>query len=330
MSAFAGPVAPPVFSPDGGSAAAPLKVTIRCATPDAAIHITLDGAEPTSSDTEVDSGASVLIDEPLTLKAKAFLSASEMSATKTATYALTPVAGFGATFVEQGVPATVAAGRAVEISVVLRNIGAKPWTPEGVSLVPARARDAAVWNVAQVALKESVPLWKTATFAFRVTAPVAPGTYNLRWQLQGAGGKPFGEATPLLRVVVVSPSELTSTAEAAALHSGAGSGAKNGSGATTGAKPGALPEAVVRLKAKYGVTAGSVVDRVVQMIAASPHSFRALRELGLTQTDEEFEQLIASNPGLFRNTRIVRRDEQGRRVIPGWPGLALNLAPSKR
>lgn len=44
---FAGPVAPPVFSPDGGSAAAPLKITIRCATPDAAIHITLDGAEPT-------------------------------------------------------------------------------------------------------------------------------------------------------------------------------------------------------------------------------------------------------------------------------------------
>ena len=43
---FAGPVAPPVFSPDGGSAA-PLKVTIRCANPDAAIHITLAGAEPT-------------------------------------------------------------------------------------------------------------------------------------------------------------------------------------------------------------------------------------------------------------------------------------------
>lgn len=332
VHAFGGPVAPPVFSPDGGSAAAPLKVTIRCATPGAAIHVTLDGAEPTMRDTEVDSGASVLLDEPLTLKAKAFLSANEVSATKTAIFALTPMAGFGATFVEQGVPATMAAGRPCEISLVLRNIGANPWTPGSVVLVPARARDAGVWNVAQVAIEDPVPTWKTATFGFRVNAPAAPGTYNLRWQLQAVGGKVFGEATALVRVLVVPPTDLATTAEATNPNAVRGGAAKIGGGATAASvgKPGALPEAVVRLKEKNRIVAGSAAHRVVQAIAHSAHSFKALRERGLSQTDAEFEQLIASNPGLFKSVRIVRRDEKGQRVIPGWPGIGLKLDGSKR
>ena len=91
-----------------------------------------------------------------------------------------------------------------------------------------------------------------------------------------------------------------------------------------------MPETVVRLKAKYGVTSGSAIDRVVQALAHSPHSFKALRERGLSQTDAEFEQLLASNPGLFRSVRIVRRDEQGRRVMSGWPGIGLTIDYPKR
>jgi len=333
LPAFAGPVAPPVFSPNGGPAAAPLQVTIRCATPDAAIHITVDGTEPKAGDTEVESGASVLIDEPLTLKAKAFLSAKETSATTTAIYALTPVAGSGSTFVEQGVTATMAAGLPCEISVVFRNIGGKPWTSPRVILVPARARDSAVWNVAQVALKEAVPTWKTGSFAFPVTAPAAPGTYNMSWQLQDVGGETFGEATALLRAVVVPPGEIAKVSETSAPVAGAAGGVVIGSPTAVRAaneKPAALPEGIARLKVKYSVTAGSATDRVVQVIAGSPHSFRALRERGLSQTDAEFAQVIAANPGLFKSVRIVRRDEQGRRVIPGWPGIDLNLTRPKR
>src|SRR2546428_8210629 len=67
------PVTTPTFTPDGGSAEAPAKVTIRCETSGATIHVTVDGNDPTPTDEEIDSGSSVVIDEPLTLKARAWL-----------------------------------------------------------------------------------------------------------------------------------------------------------------------------------------------------------------------------------------------------------------
>ena len=63
----------------------------------------------------------------------------------------------------------------------------------------------------------------------------------------------------------------------------------------------------------------------MRALAESPHSFKALRERGFTQSDAEFEKIIATHRALFRSGRIVRRDEQGQRVIPGWPGIDLNV-----
>lgn len=339
----AAPVAMPVFDPDSRSAQAPLKVLIRCETPEASIHITLDGAEPTQRDTEIESGASVELDEPGTLKARAWLPDGSVSPQKIAAYALTPVPGNGASFTEQTVPEQMIAGRSYKVSVTLRNIGTNPWKPGVVMIAPHRAKDAPVWNAAQVALRDTVPTWKTATFSFRVTAPAAAGIYNFQWRMQalsGAGGvayldgvevarsgapasAPFGEATPIVRVRVALPDDASAAAQAAALNPQ--TRADGSSAVRAGGKSAPLPEPIARLAAANGVTPGSDLDRLVRALAQSPHSFKALRERGFTQSDAEFERIIATHRGLFHSTRIIRRDEKGQRIIPGWPAIDLNV-----
>ncbi len=66
-----------------------------------------------------------------------------------------------------------------------------------------------------------------------------------------------------------------------------------------------------------------LLNRLVTRLQHSARSFIYLRSVGFTESDEEFERLISTNNAIFRRVRIVRRDEQGNRQIPGWPGIAL-------
>jgi hypothetical protein len=67
----------------------------------------------------------------------------------------------------------------------------------------------------------------------------------------------------------------------------------------------------------------TTLNRLVTELQRSARSFVYLRSVGFTESDQEFEQIIAKNNWMFRPVRIVRRDEQGNRQIPGWPGIAL-------
>jgi len=67
-----------------------------------------------------------------------------------------------------------------------------------------------------------------------------------------------------------------------------------------------------------------LLGRLVKELQRSPRSFVFLRSAGFTESDQELERLIAANNALFRPVRIIRRDEQGNRQIPGWPGVALS------
>lgn len=336
--AISAPVNLPTFNPDSMIAHAPLKVTLGCQTPDASIYVTLDGSDPTTRDTELDPGATILLDEPCTLKARVVLADGSASAVKTGVYALTPVKGFGASFVEQEVPGAMAAGQSADVEIVCRNLGTNRWQGEGVALVPRRARDAAVWGVAKVALREAVATWKLATFRFRVTAPSEPGTYNFQWLLQDAEGKTFGEETPVVRVRVVLPEQLPGVAAASPGEAGdsrttnAAPAGPTGTRTAAGARGRSQTTAnevrwakVQRFAAEQGVTRGSDLHPLVRALFTSPHSFKALRERGFKQSDAEFEKIIADHPGLFGSTRIVRRDEKGQRIIPGWPAISLQL-----
>jgi hypothetical protein len=201
--AFGAQVNPPTFDPDGLATRAPLKVTLNCPIPDASIYVTLDGTDPTTRDTELDPGSTILLDEPCTLKARVVLADGSSSAVKTGVYTLLPVKGLAATFVEQEAPAVMSVGQAMDAEVVCRNLGTTRWEAGQISLVPRRAKDAAIWGVSKVPLTDTVAMWKTATFSFRVTAPSEPGTYNFQWLLQDAEGKSFGEPTAVVRIRVV-------------------------------------------------------------------------------------------------------------------------------
>ena len=78
----------PVFSVAAGSYTAEKTVVISCGTPDATIHYTLDGTEPSESDASLVSGSSVHIDQSITLKARAYKTGSLHSDIAEATYSL--------------------------------------------------------------------------------------------------------------------------------------------------------------------------------------------------------------------------------------------------
>lgn len=78
-------VARPIFSvPEGTTVGT--QVFIACGTPGAMIHYTTNGSDPTESDPVIASGAPVLVDHSLTLKARAFRSGFNTSEVKSAAY----------------------------------------------------------------------------------------------------------------------------------------------------------------------------------------------------------------------------------------------------
>jgi chitinase len=79
-------VTTPVFSPEGGTYSSAQNVTISCATAGAAVRYTTDGSEPTSSSNEY-TGA-IKVSSSTTIKAKAFKSGMNDSATASAAYTI--------------------------------------------------------------------------------------------------------------------------------------------------------------------------------------------------------------------------------------------------
>lgn len=66
----------------------------------------------------------------------------------------------------------------------------------------------------------------------------------------------------------------------------------------------------------------------IEAIAAAanhrPHSFAHIRSsTGLTLTDEQFKAMVEKNRGRFQLVRFIKRDEEGKRILPGRPGLKL-------
>jgi hypothetical protein len=66
----------------------------------------------------------------------------------------------------------------------------------------------------------------------------------------------------------------------------------------------------------------------VEMIAAAvehkPHSFDHIRRTtGLKLTDEQFVTMIEKNRGRFKLVHFVKRDDEGKQILPGRPGVRL-------
>ncbi len=90
--------------------------------------------------------------------------------------------------------------------------------------------------------------------------------------------------------------------------------------------PKSVATALAAAKAASEPAAAAALDRLVREPHYSSRSFRHLRTIGFAHSDEGFARLVAAHPTLFKPLRIVRRDESGQRVIPGWPGVRLVVA----
>jgi len=85
------PPATPTFSPDGGTYPSAQSVIVSCATAGAKIRYTTDGTDPIFSSALVRSGASVLVDRTMTLKARAWTYDWLYSDVKSAVYTIDAV-----------------------------------------------------------------------------------------------------------------------------------------------------------------------------------------------------------------------------------------------
>ncbi|MGL5674955.1 MAG: chitobiase/beta-hexosaminidase C-terminal domain-containing protein [Cellulosilyticaceae bacterium] len=79
-------VAPPTFSPAGGTYAEAQNVTISCATPGATVRYTTDGSEPTANASLYN--APIAVSKTTTIKAKAFKDGMNDSTTASATFTI--------------------------------------------------------------------------------------------------------------------------------------------------------------------------------------------------------------------------------------------------
>jgi NTE family protein len=116
------------------------------------------------------------------------------------------VATRAAQFVGQTVPASMAPGSNHQVSVVMRNTGTLPWTAaEGYRLGSQNPQDNNVWGLSRVDVPATIARLAEATFAFTVTAPAAPGTYNFQWQMLQEGVEWFGDPSQNIAVTVEVP-----------------------------------------------------------------------------------------------------------------------------
>jgi alpha-tubulin suppressor-like RCC1 family protein len=78
----------PVLSSAGGAFGTAQSVVITCSDPDASLHYTLNGGDPTTADPAVASGGSVLVEESATLKVAGWKTGAPSSAIASATFVL--------------------------------------------------------------------------------------------------------------------------------------------------------------------------------------------------------------------------------------------------
>jgi hypothetical protein len=96
-------------------------------------------------------------------------------------------------FVSQTVPATMAAGAAVQVTVTMRNTGTTTWTPASYRLGSQNPHENTNWGSSRIVLPSSVAPGENAVVTWTVTAPATPGSYNFQWRMLNVGVEWFGE-----------------------------------------------------------------------------------------------------------------------------------------
>jgi hypothetical protein len=66
------------------------------------------------------------------------------------------------------------------------------------------------------------------------------------------------------------------------------------------------------------------VETIAAAVKHKPHTFDHIRSTtGLKLTDDQFVAMIGKNRGRFKHVRFVKRDDEGKQILPGRPGVQL-------
>jgi hypothetical protein len=66
------------------------------------------------------------------------------------------------------------------------------------------------------------------------------------------------------------------------------------------------------------------VETIAAAVEHKPHSFDHIRSTTrLKLTDEQFVAMIEKNRGRFKLVHFVKRDDEGKQILPGRPGVRL-------
>lgn len=121
------------------------------------------------------------------------------------------LAADNAAFVAQSVPTAMTAGQTSTVSVTMQNTGTTTWAPNrdlGYKLGTQNPQDNTLWAATtRIYLNpgESVLPGQQKTFAFPITAPATPGSYNFQWRLVNEGVAWFGALSPNVAISVTAP-----------------------------------------------------------------------------------------------------------------------------
>ncbi len=116
--------------------------------------------------------------------------------------------GDQAYWVSQTVPSSLGVGEVHSISITMSNTGSSTWTTAaGYKLGTQNPQDNVTWGLARAGLPGSASIapGQQVTFAFNITAPSSPGTYNLELRMLREGTAWFGDFSPNVAVTVGAP-----------------------------------------------------------------------------------------------------------------------------
>jgi uncharacterized protein affecting Mg2+/Co2+ transport len=98
-----------------------------------------------------------------------------------------------AAFVSQSVPGSMQPGHTYPVTVTMQNNGTSTWkTGTNFRLGSQNPEDNGTWGLGRIELPSNVAPGQNVTFAFNVTSPSTPGTYNFQWEMVDDGYQWFG------------------------------------------------------------------------------------------------------------------------------------------
>jgi cysteine-rich repeat protein len=97
-----------------------------------------------------------------------------------------------AALVSQDFPTVMAPGESRVVNVTLNNNGTQTWLTGGDYTLYTKNTPASLWGHTQTDVAATTAAGANHTFAFVVTAPATPGSYNHRWQMRKLSGADAG------------------------------------------------------------------------------------------------------------------------------------------